>query len=334
MYHSLGIIPGIAVGIVKDGKVIFKNTYGYSNIHQKETLTPDTQFYIASSTKSSSALIATNYFSLGDEEQLFKVHQRQKRSDNTLDAAGGLFSNLNDIIKWVQLQVAYQMPEIQNGTTEEAIIKTRRKIATVNPSIFGFDKDVYSYGLGWSIGNLKDKKIYFHGGTHRGHRTMISYIPELNAGIVRMTNDSFIGNSINYWLSSYIYDAILNTNSNSDWKEKYYGWINSFGDELEKFGLKTVRNNIANRAKRTYNLTVEKRALTGIYFNEDGDPIRIFLQDDQLNIRQGDLIGGVEPYVNENTIRSDLARVGVVELDIQNGKVIGFSYLGHYYTKY
>ncbi len=44
--------PGIAIGIVKDGKVIYKKGYGYRDIQAKERVTSSTLFSIASSTKS------------------------------------------------------------------------------------------------------------------------------------------------------------------------------------------------------------------------------------------------------------------------------------------
>ncbi len=466
---SLEIVPGVAVGVVHDGEVIFTKSYGYSNIERKESLTNDTQFYIASTTKSFTALtasileekdlldldksleyyfpkiafpdsiqpaaitlnmllshtsgidnsnisfpksqsgeytnkqlfdllektfgrvelgeyrysnlgynimnliflkefgktwgelvqeeildplgmnhtyysyikllennekVATNYFSLGDGENLFKIHQREKRSDATLHAAGGLFTNLNDIVKWVQLQTDFTNSETQYGISTKAITNTREEIANVEALKFGFDKEVYSYGLGWNIGNFRNTKIYFHGGAYGGHRAMISYIPELDAGVVVMTNDSFSGNGVNYKISSFIYDALLNSNSNSDWSNKYYDWIETFRLETENIGLKMVRNDVANRSKRIYNLSVEPDRLAGLYFNQDDEAIRIYLIGGNLHARQGDLIGGVEPYVNENTIRLDLARVGVLKLDVHNGEVIGFTYLSDYYKKY
>jgi len=44
--------PGLAVGVVKDGKVIYKKGIGYRNIDTKEPVTTNTLFSIASSTKS------------------------------------------------------------------------------------------------------------------------------------------------------------------------------------------------------------------------------------------------------------------------------------------
>jgi CubicO group peptidase (beta-lactamase class C family) len=44
--------PGIAIGIVKDGKILYKNGYGYKDLQKKELVTSNTLFPIASSTKS------------------------------------------------------------------------------------------------------------------------------------------------------------------------------------------------------------------------------------------------------------------------------------------
>lgn len=44
--------PGIAIGIVKDGKILYKNGYGFKDLQKKEPVTSNTLFPIASSTKS------------------------------------------------------------------------------------------------------------------------------------------------------------------------------------------------------------------------------------------------------------------------------------------
>ena len=49
-------IPGIALGIIKDGKVFYSRGYGYRNIHEELPMTPDTLYGIGSSSKSFIAL--------------------------------------------------------------------------------------------------------------------------------------------------------------------------------------------------------------------------------------------------------------------------------------
>jgi CubicO group peptidase (beta-lactamase class C family) len=64
-------IPGVALAIVKDGKVIHARGYGYRDLQQKLPVTADTQFAIGSATKAFTALgtllaVEAGKISLGD----------------------------------------------------------------------------------------------------------------------------------------------------------------------------------------------------------------------------------------------------------------------------
>lgn len=48
--HS-GSTPGLAVGVVEDGLLVYARGFGYANIHPKRLVTPSTQFYAGSLTK-------------------------------------------------------------------------------------------------------------------------------------------------------------------------------------------------------------------------------------------------------------------------------------------
>jgi len=52
------ILPGMAVAIVKDGKVALLRGYGYADLENCETVSPDTRFYLKSTTKSFLGLLA------------------------------------------------------------------------------------------------------------------------------------------------------------------------------------------------------------------------------------------------------------------------------------
>ena len=51
-------IPGIAMAVVKDGKVVLSKGYGYKNFEKKIAMTPDTQLAIGSATKAFTGLSA------------------------------------------------------------------------------------------------------------------------------------------------------------------------------------------------------------------------------------------------------------------------------------
>jgi CubicO group peptidase (beta-lactamase class C family) len=54
----IGTAPGLAVAIVKDDKVIYRGVFGLRDVDAKLPVTPDTRFYMASSTKAFTALAA------------------------------------------------------------------------------------------------------------------------------------------------------------------------------------------------------------------------------------------------------------------------------------
>lgn len=54
--YSGAVAPGVAVVVVKDSRVILLKGYGYADVESKRPITPQSAFYIASSTKSFFAL--------------------------------------------------------------------------------------------------------------------------------------------------------------------------------------------------------------------------------------------------------------------------------------
>lgn len=59
--EDLPTIPGAIVTVVKDGKTIYAKGFGYANRQKKEKMHAGTSFYIASCTKSFTALLASIY---------------------------------------------------------------------------------------------------------------------------------------------------------------------------------------------------------------------------------------------------------------------------------
>ncbi|WP_348619575.1 serine hydrolase, partial [Sanguibacter sp. 26GB23] len=50
--------PGMAIGIIRDGKIIYKKTYGLANLEDKTPVTDSTAFNIASVSKQFTAFVA------------------------------------------------------------------------------------------------------------------------------------------------------------------------------------------------------------------------------------------------------------------------------------
>jgi len=119
-----------------------------------------------------------------------KVMVIKRENIDVGNAAGGINSSIADLSKWVQLQLSHG---VYNGNqklfsddvheemwTPQTIIPVRRP-GTYNTH-FG------AYGLGFFLSDVKGYKQVTHTGGLAGIVTQITMIPELNLGIIVLTN--------------------------------------------------------------------------------------------------------------------------------------------------
>ncbi|MBE8714320.1 serine hydrolase [Sphingobacterium hungaricum] len=148
-----------------------------------------------------------------------KLEVINKYSNTILDAAGGIYSNVNDLTKWVNLQ-------LNNGKVDDKVIISEKQakalktpqtimpIATRPPynSLFA------NYGLGFRLVDVAGKLEVSHTGGLEGIVTQITMLPQLNLGIIVLTNqqqgeafltitntikDSYLGIPNQNWLDFY-----------------------------------------------------------------------------------------------------------------------------------
>ena len=118
-----------------------------------------------------------------------KVISRYK--NQLFDSAAGIYSSVNDMSKWMimQLNNGKYGPENKQLFTEkqhtemwapQTIIPTN----TIPP----YNSHFSAYGLGWFLSDVKGYKQVSHTGGLEGIVTQVTLFPELNLGIVVLTN--------------------------------------------------------------------------------------------------------------------------------------------------
>jgi CubicO group peptidase (beta-lactamase class C family) len=118
-----------------------------------------------------------------------KVISRYK--NQILDPAGGIYSSVNDMSKWMIMQLnngkygaenkqLFSEKEHNEMWTPQTIIP-----ATTKPP---YNTHFSSYGLGWFLSDVKGYKQVTHTGGLEGIVTQVTLIPELNLGIAVLTN--------------------------------------------------------------------------------------------------------------------------------------------------
>ena len=164
-----------------------------------------------------------------------KIISRYK--NHTFDAAAGIYSSVNDLSKWMILQ-------LQNGKygSEKQYQlfskKEQNEMWSLQTIIPANTKPPYNthfrgYGLGWFLSDVKGYKEVTHTGGLEGIVTQTTLFPELNLGIVVLTNQQ----------SGAAFTAITNTI-----KDSYLGI--PFTNYVEIYS-KREKDNLADADKTT-----------------------------------------------------------------------------------
>jgi CubicO group peptidase (beta-lactamase class C family) len=137
---------------------------------------------------------------------------------DNISPAGGIFSSVADMSKWLKLQLG-------RGTMDSTTIwseqRSREMWSVHTPEYVSPwsernfpSKSFVGYGLGWELNNYHGRKIVSHGGGYDGMISKTVMVPEENLGFVILTNN------INWLPSALTYsilDELLDGDEDKDW---------------------------------------------------------------------------------------------------------------------
>lgn len=149
----------------------------------------------------------------------------------TANAAGGLVSSVSDMCRWMRLQLdegrygdSLQKRLFSEEQHREMWMPQMPVRSVASPP---YHTRFSSYGLGWFLADVKGMRQVSHTGGLAGVVTQVTLIPELELGIVVLTNQQ----------SGAAFSAITNTlkdrylgAGNTDWIKRYRGRA----DKMEK----------------------------------------------------------------------------------------------------
>lgn len=141
-----------------------------------------------------------------------KVQVIRRDFSEVANAAGGIYSNISDMSKWVMLQLN-QGKYGENKSKQLFSVAQHREMwspQTILQTSGGGAYNVHfvSYGLGWFMADEKGNKQVSHTGGLAGIVTQVMMVPDLKLGIIVFTNQQ----------SGAAFTAITNTI-----KDSYYG---------------------------------------------------------------------------------------------------------------
>ncbi|MDD5151250.1 MAG: serine hydrolase, partial [Flavobacterium sp.] len=150
-----------------------------------------------------------------------KIISRYK--NQTFDAAAGIYSSVNDLSKWMilQLQNGKYGSEKQNQLFSGKEQNEMWQLQTIIPATTRapYNTHFSGYGLGWFLSDIKGYKQVTHTGGLEGIVTQTTLFPELNLGIVVLTNQQ----------SGAAFTAITNTIKDSYLDIPYTNYVEFYG---------------------------------------------------------------------------------------------------------
>ena len=217
-----------------------------------------------------------------DEENAALPHQYIKgevieiprRSWDNAAPAGGVNSTPADFAKWIQLQVGN--PGSYNNIqyiSEESI----RDIQTpkVTHSLPTIAAPQNSYGYGYSITDYKGYRLLSHGGATDGMNTTYIIIPELDFGIIVMSN---LFNTFRQAVAYTVIDHILEEEE-TDWNEIYY---ESFINQYES--VSNIRDAFEATRIEDTTPTHDLEHYAGRFYDDLYDTLEITYEDGNLRL--------------------------------------------------
>jgi CubicO group peptidase (beta-lactamase class C family) len=226
-----------------------------------------------------------------------------KRYKNQLfDAAAGIYSSVNDLSKWAIMQMnnGKYGPENKQLFSEkehdemwqlQTIIPTKTR-APYNTHFNG-------YGLGWFLSDVKGYKQVTHTGGLEGIVTQTTYLPELQLGIIVLTNQQ----------SGAAFNAITNTIKDSylgivseDYVTVYSNRMKANEDSADKVTDEVWATVIKNKKEKLQN---DARPILGNYIDNWFGLVTISEKNGKIYFaseRSPQLAGEVFYYKNGNYV--------------------------------
>jgi len=216
-------------------------------------------------------------------------------------AAGGIYANVNDLCQWMlmQLNKGKYGDSLDKNLFKESTQQEIWKIHTTtnvnrNPR---YNSHFAGYGLGWDLTDKKGNMVVSHTGGLPGMLSKTLLIPDLNLGIVVLTNTEPGGAGLFYAVSSTIEDSYLGLDD-FQWTDKLSNYLKSKeanGDE--------VTNKVWETVEANKEVIVDDSKYLGIYKDNWFGNMEVFKKGNQLWMKshRSPKLNGPMYFYNANT---------------------------------
>lgn len=253
-----------------------------------------------------------------------------EKYDDTMQSAGGLYSSANDMARWLQLQLSAASGAARTPLALAAA-QAHQPISAFDES-FGPSIKRTGYGLGWYSGPYHDATLFHAFGSFAGMRAHASFLPDHDLGVAVMVNDAGTGFMLADVIADFAYDwFILGPEQARDNAAQAMDLL-AAGSVRQ---LESMRQSLAQRAERTWLLSLPANAYEGSYCNHAFGLIAVQSDGDGLFAQQGRLKAAMEPFTESDSARVELVPGSgqAIRFQVADGRVDGLQTNGQDYQR-
>ena len=250
-------------------------------------------------------------------------------------AAGGIYSNVHDLTNWmlVQLNKGKYGANLEQQLFTEASQQEMWKIHTTtevnrNPR---YHSHFSGYGLGWNLTDVNGALVVSHTGGLIGMLSKTMLVPDLNLGIIVLTNTYLDGAGVFSVVTQSLLDKYLGLDD--------FDWIGTYAKRLNQGASEAnaVEAKIWATVAAANTAIIDNKNYTGLYKDPWFGNIEIYEKDQQLwfrSLRSPKLSGPMQFY-RANTFVVKWPASGLTDADAfvmfqldEEGKAQGFKMKG------
>jgi CubicO group peptidase (beta-lactamase class C family) len=193
---------------------------------------------------------------------------------DNLAPAGSISLNINDMTRWIAMQMDTGRYQGKTIVPARVILKTWEANTIVSP------KTGETYGLGWFMSHYAGKRIIMHDGGVDGFLTTSCFLPEQRLGVIVLTNSD--NNAIYSTLRNKLLDAYLGVSAPNPMYAGTHAWKKEVTNETERIA------GLRNKMSAQIAPTLPFKAYSGTYthplygesevrYNPDDRSLTLFL---------------------------------------------------------
>jgi len=197
----------------------------------------------------------------------------------TGNAAGGIYSSVSDLSKWVIMQMNNGKYDDNKRLFSEAIhwqMCSPQTIIPVGQSPY-YNTHFAAYGLGWGLSDVKGYKQVSHTGGIDGMVTQVQLLPELKLAIIVLTNQA--SGAAFTAITNQIKDSYLGIKTGRDWIKTLSDAEKASAGSADKVTADVWKQ--VEAAKKVATKT-DLKPFTGAYHDNWLGDVTISIKDGQL----------------------------------------------------